>query len=230
MSTMLDRPTGTSDRATTSERQGDEPESGEAVVNSFSKVTRPAVVAALVVSVARFAFAADRRVFSLGPDEMATVGMARFIAGGHWSMLAANTYRPALSSLLAPIFVFVDDQDTLVRMGLTINALVAGISVLWFVRLIRRLTPLSSRAAAFTAAAIALTPSSLVASAHLWAEPLVSLSFMAALLAVLEFYDRPTLRGGIRAVSWSVLGYTAHGRLLPLIAIVAAALLWRACH
>lgn len=183
---------------------------------------RLVLVAGVVVAIVRFVFAANRQIFSLGPDEMATVGMARFLSGGEWNMLAANTYRPALSTLLAPFFAVFDDTVWLFRLGLVVNSLIAGISVWWLARIVRRLTPFGDVGVVVTSMAIALMPSSLVASAHLWAEPLVSLSFLGAMLGVLQFYDRPSARSAATPVLWTVLGFTAHGRLLPLVVLVAA--------
>lgn len=62
----------------------------EPTLGSAGSLTDRRVVVAMAALVAavRYLFAGNRELFSMGPDEMATVGMARFLGGGTWSMLA----------------------------------------------------------------------------------------------------------------------------------------------
>jgi hypothetical protein len=133
----------------------------------------------LVVTAGRCIFNADRKVFSLFPDEPASLAMARWISGGpHWDMYWSSTWRPGYSTLLAPIFWLTEDQESIVRMGLLLNACIGGLSVVLLAVLASRLTTLSTKAALVVCAAIGLSAPSLSASAHLWAEPLVTLTFL----------------------------------------------------
>ena len=188
---------------------------------------RQIALLALLVAIGRTVFNANRTSFSLAPDELATAGMARFLTGHHFDMLAANTYRPGFSILIAPIFTVVSDPEWLVRLSLAVNAALGGLAVCWLVPILRRLTDLSGRGVLLSSGALALMPASLEASAHLWAEPLVTLTFLATLHAVLQFYDAPTFRWGIVAVLWSVAGFTSHGRLLALVGLAGVAVVGR---
>jgi hypothetical protein len=184
---------------------------------------RHAALLCVLVTAVRYAFSADRSMFTVGPDEHATGGIARFLSGGHFNMLGSGVYRPALATLVAPLFTVVHDPAWQVRVGLLTNAMIGGLSVWWLVQVVRRLTPFGVHGAVLVSGLIALTPSSLIASAHIWAEPLVSLSFLGALHALMRFGELTTLRNGTTAVLWAGLGYAAHGRLLVLLASVAAA-------
>ena len=181
---------------------------------------RHVVALAALVALLRYAFVAHVTMFRITPDEFANVGMARFLAGGNWNMLRNATWQPGLATVLAPLYALVHDPDWLVRASLMVNAAVAGVSVLVLVKLVSRLTALSSAATLFVAGAIALSPSSLSASAHVWAEPLVTLTFLSSLWCVLRFYDERSMAYGLGAVGWAVAGYLMHGRLLLLVAIV----------
>jgi hypothetical protein len=184
----------------------------------------------VVVAALRYTFSAGRSMFTVGPDEHATGGMARFLSGGHFNMLGAGVYRPALGTLLAPLYAVVHDPSWQVRLGLLTTATIGGLSVWWLVQVVRRLTSFGVRGVLIVSGLIAVTPSSLVASAHIWAEPLVSLAFLGALLALMKLCERPTWRSGLTAILWALLGYSAHGRLLVLLAVVSAVAVGSAVH
>ncbi len=181
---------------------------------------RHVVALAGVVALLRYAFAAHLVMFRITPDELANAGMARFLSGGNWNMLRNAPWQPGLATVLTPVYVLVDDPEWLVRASLMVNAAIAGVTVFVLVKLVSRLTSLSPAATLFVAGAIALSPSSLSASAHVWAEPLVTLTFLSSLWCVLRFYDERSMAYGLGAVGWAVAGYLAHGRLLLLVAIV----------
>ncbi len=132
-------------------------------------------------------------------------------------MADARTWRPGFPTLLAPIFWFTDDQETIVRAGLAITAVLAGLSAIVLAHLALRITQLSPRGSTLIAGVVALTPVSMAASAYLWAEPLVTLIFLCTVLALMRFFDHPRLDVGALAVALSIAGYTSHGRLLPLV-------------
>jgi hypothetical protein len=192
---------------------------------SSSAIGRLATLAlAVAVALIRYLYSAPRYVFSLAPDEVTSGGVARFLAGGNWTAWG-NIYRPGFPVLLAPFYVFIDDPEWQVRIGLMLNAAIAGVTMFWFVPLVRRLTTFSSRGVIVVAGVIAVLPASLSASSYVWAEPLVTLCFLATLLAVIRCYEQPRFRFAIAAVLWPAFGYTAHGRLLPLVLIANLAVL-----
>jgi len=176
------------------------------------------------VTVVRCCFNLNRRVFSLSPDEPANLAMARWISGGPpYDMFEAGTWRPGYALLIAPFFWITKDQETIVVCALLVSAVLGGAAAVVLALLAMRCTNLPVVAALFACGAIALLPSSLSASGHLWAEPVVTLTFLCTLASLLRFFDSFDLRWGCAAIAWSVLGFTAHGRLLPLVAVTAVA-------
>lgn len=192
---------------------------------------RTVLMLAACVALARFLFSVQVRTFAMSPDEFANAGMSRFLAGGHFDMLRTNTWRPGYPTLLAPVSMLVDDPSWWVRSALAVNAVVAGISVVWLVKIVQRLTRLGGSATLAVAGVIALAPASMSASGHVWAEPLVTLAFLGALWSLMRFFDDFRVSAGLAAVTWGVFGYLCHGRLLPLLGmstlVVVGALAWR---
>lgn len=193
---------------------------------------RVLLVAAVVVAVARWLFAADRTVVHAFPDGVAQLAMARRIAGGTpWSMFDHATWQPGLATLIAPIYWITDDPTVVYRSAIALNCVIAGVSAAYATLLIRRLTHWGWMPSAVMAVVVAMLPASISASAYVWAEPLVTLCFLAALLAAMRFVERPTASSGLLTIAWSALGYYAHGRLLPMLAVSAAVVgvvAWRA--
>lgn len=191
-----------------------------------------AVVAGFVVTLARWAFSADRRSFHVSPDEPSQLAIARWLAGGRrWNMFDHATWQPGLGTLLTPIYWFTDDGESAVRWALGVNALIAGISAALLVVLVRRLTELSAPVCAVIAVIVAAAPSSLSASSFVWAEPLVSLTFVAAVLALMHWFEAGRLSTGALAIALSVAGYSSHSRLLPFVGTtVALTVGWEAWH
>lgn len=191
-----------------------------AAASGCSTPTRRAtLIVALAVAIARFLFTIEVRTFAMSPDELANAGMARFLAGGDWNMLRTNTWRPGYATLLAPMTAVVDDQTWWIRCAFAINAIIAGATLFILVPLVSRLTRLSAKHALIVAGVVATTPASLSASGHVWAEPMVTLTFLGCLWSAMRFFDARRLRHAIGAVAWAVLGYTCHGRMLPVVAI-----------
>ncbi len=175
---------------------------------------------AVGVAIARWLFAADRVVVHAFPDGFAQLAMARWIAGGtEWSMLDHATWQPGLATLLAPIYWFTDDPGTVYRAAIGVNCLLAGISAALAARLIHRLTRLPERSCVMLAVVVAMLPASISASAYVWAEPLVTLCFLATVLSAMRFVDHPSPSTAYQPIVWSALGYLTHGRLLPMLAV-----------
>lgn len=172
----------------------------------------------MVVALGRWAFSADRHVFHVSPDEPSQLAIARWLAGGRaWNMFDHATWQPALGTLLSPIYWFTDDGETAVRWALGFNALLGGLAAAVLVLITIRLTGLDAPWSALLAIIAGLAPASLSATSFVWAEGLVTLTFLATLLALLHWCDdhRPGI--GIIAIACSVAGYTSHSRLLPLV-------------
>ena len=148
--------------------------------------------AGLLVAAVRFWFAVDRKVFHVVADEPGQLAMARWLAGGtRWNMFDHRTWRPGYSVLLAPTYWFVDTGEGVVRAALTVNAVLAGVSAMILTRLLVRWTAawrtvdgqpvIGPWMAAAIAAATALAPAAIAASAYTWAEAMVTCTFLVTL-------------------------------------------------
>jgi hypothetical protein len=82
--------------------------------------------------------------------------------------------------------------------------------------LARRLTAMSPRGCAAGALVVSLSPATLFTTNWVWAEALVSLTYLASVLALLHFHDSPTAGRGVLLVTFAVAGFATHSRLLPL--------------
>lgn len=176
------------------------------------------VVTGLVVAGARWAFSWDRRVFHVSPDEPSQLAIARWLAGERrWNMFDHATWQPGLGTLLTPVYWLTDDGELVVRWALVVNAAIAGLSAALLVILTRRLTGLSALWCGVVAAVAAVTPASLSASSFVWAEPLVSLSFLLTIAVLIRWFDTGNIATAMVAIAVAVGGYTSHSRLLPLV-------------
>lgn len=161
-------------------------------------------------------------------DEPAQLAMARWLAGGtRWNLFDHSTWRPGMATLLTPLYWFTDDTTTLVRGGLAIGALLGGVGALLLARIALRITTMSPLACVVAAGVVALAPSSLAATSYIWAESLVTVTFLGALLLTIDTYDSGRIGSAIGAIVVSVLGFVAHGRLLPFVALVAVVVVGR---
>ena len=191
----------------------------------------------VVVWAVRFAFAAERRIVHVVPDEPGIQAMARFLSGDvRWNMFTTYTWQPGLAFLIAPLNWVTDDPVQRYRLGLAVVAAVAGVSAVALAKLTARLTGMGPVASAVTALVICASPSSISATSYVWAESLVSLTFLLTLWYVLDVFEggidaTVPVRTQVAAVSWASAGYLCHNRLLPLVAVVVLALairsVWR---
>lgn len=178
-----------------------------------------------VVFVARWAYAANRNVYHLAPDEPATLGMARWLSGnGDWTMFRAATWRPGLATILAPIFWFADDPEAIYRAALVVNAAIGALGAVVLVGLVARLCCMGVTGSVLISGSVAVLPASLSASAYVWAEPLVTVTFLIATCGVLRYWDEPRLAGGLVATVAASAGMACHGRMMPFVVLVAIAL------
>lgn len=180
----------------------------------------PDLVLGLAVAVARLAFSIRRSTFFLSPDEPANLGVARWLARrGGWNMFDASTFQPGFGTLLAPLVRIVPDPVAGFRIALAMNSAIGGVSAVVLARLLRRLVAANREQACWIAFLIGVLPASLSASAHVWAEPLVTLSFLGTLHGLITFVDHGRLRSAALASLAAIGGHLSHHRLLPLVAV-----------
>jgi hypothetical protein len=181
-----------------------------------------------VVTAVRFGFSSNRRMFHIAADEPAQLAIARWLSGGtRWNMFDHSTWRPGMATLMVPLFWFTDDTAAIMRGGLLIAAALGGLGAVILARLALRITPLTPLACVLAAGTVALSPASLSATAFVWAEGLVTVTFLGSLALVIAFYDHRRPITGIAAIVVAVLGFTAHGRMLPMVAVVAVLVIGR---
>ena len=197
------------------------------------------LAAGVAVTVVRFWFAADRRVFHVVADEPGQLAMARWLAGGtRWTMFDHSTWRPGYSLLLAPTFWLVDTGEGAVRAALTTNAVLAGLSAMILTRLLWRWTAewtttdgarsLGPWWCTAIAVAVAVAPAAIAASAYTWAEAMVTATFLATLWWTQRFVDSGRTADALAAIVAGTLAITTHGRsltLLPAVVAICAAVL-----
>jgi hypothetical protein len=142
-------------------------------------------------------------------------------------MFTAGTWKPGFPSVLTPLFAIIEGPSAQYRAALLLNALLAAAAMIVLYRLVLRLTELSDWAALAVTTAVALLPSSLASSAHVWAEPLITVTFLSALWSLLRYYDGSVAHAGL-AVAWGLVGYATHGRMIPLLVAVVGLISVRA--
>jgi hypothetical protein len=189
---------------------------------------------AVGVALARWWFAADRRVFHVTADEPGQLAMARWLSGGtRWNMFDHSTWRPGYAVLLAPLFRVFDSGEQVVRAALVLNAILGGLSAVLLAGLLRRWTRSWEHApgegsVCVIAAVVALSPAAIGSSAYTWAESLVTATFLATVWWTQRFVDARRVRDGLLAVASATVAMTSHGRslaLLPTVAVLVVALL-----
>lgn len=174
----------------------------------------------LAVASLRYAFAANRVVFHLFPDEAAQLAIARNLSGETpWSMLDHSTWQPALGTMLVPFYWLGASSQLVYRVGIVANCVFAGLAAVVLALIVQRTTKLSLRSSAVLSGCIALLPAGLSASGHLWAEPLVTLTFLGSMYWALKFVASQNPGAGLIAILVAGFGNLAHGRGLPTLAV-----------
>lgn len=176
---------------------------------------------AFVVWLGRWWFSGDRRITHISPDEPSQLAIARWLAGGRWNMFDHATWQPALGTLLSPVYWFTDDAETVVRIALAFNALLGGLAAAVLTALLVRLTPLPLHVCALVGVVVGVAPASLSASSFIWAESLVSLTFLGAAVLLIDAERSGRWQLALGALAVAVAGYTSHSRLLPLVGTTA---------
>jgi hypothetical protein len=182
----------------------------------------------VVVTAGRYWFSSNRRMFHIAIDEPAQLAVARFVSGGtRWNLFDHSTWRPGMGTLMAPIFWFTDDYATIMHAGLMMEAVLGGAGAVVLALIARRTTALTPLACVGASLLVGLAPSSLSATAYVWAEGLVTLTFLGALHLTIVFYDTDRRSAGTAAIVVSAAGLVAHGRLMPFVVLVALVVVGR---
>ena len=192
-------------------------------------MTRAAVVTGVVVAVIRRLVSSGRDEYAIWPDEPAQLAMSRFFGGGtRWDMHDHSVWRPAYAALLSPIHWFTSDPVTIFHAGLTLNAILGGVSAGLVVVLTRRLTGRGPWGCALVALIVSLTPSMLFTTDFVWSEALLVPLFLATLLATLRFRDHPSPGRAALAGALATLAFATHSRMIPLAVLVAGVIVFEA--
>jgi hypothetical protein len=183
-----------------------------------------ALLAGLAVAVVRRRASWGRDEYSIWPDEPAQLAIARFVGGGtRWNMDDHSVWRPLFGTLLAPAHWFTDDPVTVLHVALTLNAVLGGLAAVVLVYLARRLTPLTPWWSAAAVVVVSLVPATLFTAEFVFAESLVGVLFLVALLALVCFHEAPSATRGVIAAVAAAMAFGAHSRMLPLTVIVLGA-------
>lgn len=182
-----------------------------------------AVVFAGAVTVAvRWWAVRNRREYSLWPDEPAQLAIARFVGGGtHWTMRNHSIWRPGYGTLLGPVYAVTDDPAHVFRAAMGLNALLGGVAAALVVLLARRLTTFGPLGAECCAVALCATPAVLFPTGFVWSESLIAPLYLATVLGLLRFWDRPGPGAGLLVAALCGAGFVTHSRLLPLALVTA---------
>ncbi len=173
---------------------------------------------AVVVTLVRWLFGIERKMFQVYADEPANLAMARWFGGRTpWNLFDYGTRRPGLSLLLAPVYALTDDSTVVYRVALFVNSVLAGASVVVLVVIMRRLTSWNAKTATLVAVGVALAPTSIAASSSVWAEPLTTLTFLLTVWTLIRFFEAPGIGRAMIATGCAAAGFLAHSRLLPLV-------------
>ena len=176
----------------------------------------------LVVATVRAWTSRRRLMYGITPDEPGQLSIARFVSGlPRWNMFEHSTWRPLYGTLIAPLHWFIDDPTLFYEATHIVNAVLGGLAAYLSYLLARRLTGLSPSWCAVIALTVSLAPAILFTTNYSWAESLVAVVYSGALLALLRFYDQPSVGRGVLLAALSIAGYITHTRLLPL-ALVSA--------
>jgi hypothetical protein len=183
---------------------------------------RPSTVlgTAVLVALARWWTSHRREMFSVTPDEPGQLAFARFVGGmARWNMFDHSTRQPGYGTLIGPVYWFTSDPVVAFRAALVVNAVLGAVACVLLAVLAHRLTAMSPRACVVSAVLVCLSPAVLFATDLVWSESLVAVIYLAALLAMLRFDERPSIGRGVVLSALAAAGYGTHSRLLPLVAV-----------
>lgn len=179
--------------------------------------------------------AAMRAPIILG-DEVANLGIARFLAGrapdpllaypgGAW----APYYRFGYALLVAPAWKLTAEPLTVYRLALVLNGFLVASLFPLFTAFARRTLALADRDALAAAFAASLYTSYLLQTNVTWSESLLLPVVMGVFLAFQRLAARPGLGAACLFAVLTAFAYAVHERTLGLVplALLALALLWR---
>lgn len=183
---------------------------------------RSAGVAGVVIVALRWWVVRNRHEYSLWPDEPAQLAIARFVGGGtHWTMRNHSIWRPGYGTLLGPVYAVTDDPSRVFRAAMGLNALLGGVAAAVLVLLARRLTNFGPVGAGCCAVAVCATPALLFPTGFVWSESLIAPVYLATVLGLLRFWERPGRTAGLVVAVLCGVGLVTHSRLLPLALVTA---------
>ena len=181
---------------------------------------RVIVGGAIAVTLVRWLFGIERKMFQVYADEPANLAMARWFGGRTtWNLFDYGTRRPGFSLLLAPAYSLTDDSTLVYRFALLLNSALAGASLIVLVAILCRLTDWNVGMATVVAVGVALAPTSIAASSIVWAEPLTTLTFLLTIWTLMRFFEVPDAGRAMVAIACAAAGFLAHSRLLPLVPV-----------
>ena len=102
------------------------------------------------------------------------------------------------------------------------NALLGGLAAVQLALLLRRISTLALTQCVVISGFVSLMPAALSASAHVWAEPLLSVLFLATLSTSITATTAASPHRWYLPIGTATLGYLTHGRMLPMLPVVVA--------
>lgn len=161
-------------------------------------------------------------------DDIAYLAMGRTLAGeGSAPMAAQPPYGSLYPVLLAPGWLLGLAGDGMITYARVVNALLGAATMPALCTLLRRLfSDMTERRALVAATVGTVLPAALLTSSIVWAERLLTLLIVLALLALTSVFDAPTSWAPWTAVGLAVLMFAAHPRLGVAAVVVIAATAW----
>ena len=189
-------------------------------------VTRLLVGGTIVLLAIRLALSLARSGPVVMADEAGYLMHARVLAGGMPAEMGSSPfYRGGYSLLLAPVVALVDDPVGAYHGVLVLNALLAACLVPLLFLLLTRCFEVERRTAAWAALAGAAYPSVTALSQVALSESLLFALTAGWLLCAGMLLRRPSATWALATGACAAALWTAHGRMLVVVALTAALLL-----
>ena len=169
-------------------------------------------------------------------DEVASLGIARFLAGHPpYPLLAhpvqgwAPFYRFGYPLLVAPLWLFTRDPLAVYKAALFLNGFLLSSLFPLLVSFARRTLALPRRDALLAAFAASLYPAFLLQSNFTWSESLLIPVVTGVVVSFQRLVERPGVGGACAFALLAVFAYAVHERALGLVplSLLALAALWR---
>lgn len=178
------------------------------------------VLAMVVVVVVRFWVTRGRFVYEVTADEASQLAIARTLSGSRPFHSVGFAFDAGFGTLIAPVYVFVQDPELAFRLVLTVNVALAALTLLVLRSLVRRLTGLDGPKSAWAAAVALVLPGPALQTAFAGAEVLIVLLIAVVALLVVMLHGP---RGHWAALGLAVAGgvmVATHSRLSGVVGAV----------